>query len=157
MSVEKSNILLNRSKVVTESSTTIPAATVERVSTYADLPTGTISTTIVYQIVNSKDTDKDDYYVQYINNAWTEVAKPGITAGFDNWTAPHVLRKVSATEFTFEEANYVDRSVGDNETNPHPSFVNQTIQDCFSYFNRIGFLSNANVIYFFTCPLKAFA
>ena len=146
LSVEKSNIILNRSKVVAESSTTIPAATVERVSTYADLPTGTISTTIIYQIINSKDTDKDDYYVQYINNAWTEVAKPGITAGFDNWTAPHVFRKISATEFTFEEANYVDRAVGDNETNPHPSFVNQTIQDCFSYFNRIGFLSNANVI-----------
>ena len=146
LSIEKSNIILNRSKVVTESSTTIPAATVERVSTYADLPTTGISTTTVYQIINSKDTDKDDYYVQYINDAWTEVAKPGITDGFNNWTAPHVLRKISATEFTFEEANYVDRAVGDNVTNPHPSFVNQTIEDCFSYFNRIGFLSNANVI-----------
>jgi hypothetical protein len=146
LTIEKSNLLLNREKVVTESSTNTPTATVIQVSTYADLPTENIDGAVVYQIINSQDTAKDDYYVQYINGAWQEVAKPNIPDGFNNWTAPHVLRQIDDDTFQFSEGLYTDRLVGDEITNPHPTFVNQPIQDCFSYFNRIGFLSNSNVI-----------
>lgn len=146
VTIEKSNIVLNREAVVTESSVLTPAATIVQVSTYADLPTENIDGAIVYQIINSEDTSKDDYYVQYQNGAWQEVARPAIPNGFNNATAPHTLIQTAELEFDFSEANYTDRLVGDENTNPHPTFVNQKINDCFTYYNRVGFLSNSNVI-----------
>jgi hypothetical protein len=37
------------------------------------------------------------------------------------------------------------RLVGDEDSNSHPSFVNNTIQDVFLFQNRLGFLTEDNV------------
>ena len=38
------------------------------------------------------------------------------------------------------------REVGDEDSNPDPSFVGQTVKDMFFYMNRLGFLSSDSVI-----------
>lgn len=42
---------------------------------------------------------------------------------------------------------YGQRNAGDNATNPFPSFVGKTINDVFFFKNRLGFLTDSNVIF----------
>ena len=42
---------------------------------------------------------------------------------------------------------YGQRNAGDNATNPFPSFVGSTINDVFFFKNRLGFLTDSNVIF----------
>jgi hypothetical protein len=42
---------------------------------------------------------------------------------------------------------YGQRNAGDNNTNPFPSFVGSTINDVFFFKNRLGFLTDSNVIF----------
>ncbi len=48
--------------------------------------------------------------------------------------------------FRFEYPAWDDRDVGDDITNPKPSFVGNTINKVFYYRNRLGFLSAENAI-----------
>ena len=41
---------------------------------------------------------------------------------------------------------WAPREVGDENSNPDPSFVGQTVKDMFFYMNRLGFLSSDSVI-----------
>ena len=59
---------------------------------------------------------------------------------------PHELVNTAVNTFIFKEINYVDRKVGDNETNLKPSFVGNKITGGFFHNNRLGFISGDNVI-----------
>ena len=104
-------------------------------------------------IVNSRLYDEDNYYAQFVadNEAagsgyWKEGLgnnqSPGLTAS----TMPHRLRNTGATTFVFEPITWGDRKVGDDLTNMHPSFVGKTIKKTFFHDDRLGFLSEDNVI-----------
>ena len=58
---------------------------------------------------------------------------------------PHELVNTATNAFTFKKASYVNRLVGDDETNSHPSFVGNKIQQAFLNANRLGFLTQDNV------------
>jgi len=45
------------------------------------------------------------------------------------------------------DTGYVPRQSGDDNTNPFPSFVGNTINDVFFFKNRLGFLTDSNVIF----------
>jgi len=63
---------------------------------------------------------------------------------------PHQLRKAfdgDKVYFIFEQAPWKSRTVGDNDTNPFPSFTDYEINDVFFHRNRLGFLSDENVIF----------
>ncbi len=145
VTIDKSSSVLNRSITVTQSATNTPGSISTEVTTFADLPTSP-STNDIVKILNS-DGEKDDYYLKWNGSAWVEVAKPGISDGFNNWTAPHTIKYVSSSNtFVVREAQYTNRTAGDETTVPTPSFVGAKIQDVFFYLNRVGFLSNDNVI-----------
>ena len=59
---------------------------------------------------------------------------------------PHELVNNSTNTFTFQKITYTSRLVGDDTTNAHPSFVGNKIQQAFFYNNRLGFLSEDNVV-----------
>ena len=61
-------------------------------------------------------------------------------------TMPHRLYINEQGLFQFGPIDYTDRLVGDDDSNPVPSFVGNTINCSFYYNNRLGFLSEANVI-----------
>jgi hypothetical protein len=89
----------------------------------------------------------DDYYVVYQNNLWRETWGWETKSAFDPSTMPHVLVYNEATDqFTFKQHVWKERVVGDNETNPHPAFVNQTINSMTLYKGRLVLLSGENVI-----------
>jgi hypothetical protein len=97
----------------------------------------------------------DDYYIQYVssteggtgfaNGFWEESQKPGITYKLDPDTLPHALVSFGSY-FVFKPLEWGDRTCGDADTNPDPSFIGQTIRNLFFWKNRLGFLSGENVI-----------
>ena len=75
-------------------------------------------------------------YVLYGENnqdgsgSWSECAKPGIAKTLTNM--PLVIQRTAVTTFTVKQFTYQDRRVGDDTTNPLPSFVGKRINKvCF--------------------------
>lgn len=103
----------------------------------------------VVKIAGEKGSTTDDYYVRYsaTNNVWEETVRPGITYTYNKGTLPHVLVREANGTFTFREGEWADREIGDDDSNPIPTFVDQTINDVFYYRNRLGFLSGENIIF----------
>lgn len=107
-----------------------------------------------FVILVSGDNQKgqDDYYVRYQKNVtngqgvWKETVEPNIDIELDAATMPHTLI-YDGTSYTFDEADYADRSVGNDLTNPFPSFLDNTINDVFFHRNRLGLLADENVIF----------
>ena len=77
---------------------------------------------------------------------WKETVGQGIQYKFDASTMPHILVREANGTFTFKQATWKDRVVGDDDTNKKPTFVGGKINDVFFYHNRLSFLSDENVI-----------
>ena len=102
---------------------------------------------------------QDDYYVYWNGDNWKETLLPRrgtITdldpykTSFDASTMPHQLKKQfdgNKVYFVLEQSPWVARTVGDIDTNPFPSFTDFEINDIFFHRNRLGFLSDENVIF----------
>ena len=128
----------------------------------------------VAQISNTADLETDDYYVKFEADngtsgagSWEETVRPhnfdgsgndDMLKGLDPATMPHALVNNRNGTFTFiklDEAtansnnntNYwMDRLVGDDSSNPYPTFTGGTIQEMFFHRNRLGFISGENVV-----------
>jgi hypothetical protein len=105
----------------------------------------------IVKISNSRMSDEDDYYLRFdgANNrdgagSWSECAKGGIAKTLTNM--PLVIQRTAATTFTVKQFTYQDRRVGDDTTNPMPSFVGARINKVLFFRNRLALLSGENVI-----------
>jgi hypothetical protein len=83
----------------------------------------------------------------YGAGVWEETVSPELKYKIDPLTMPHQLVRQSDGSFTFDPIDWENRLVGDNLTNPIPSFIEQeqTINNVFFYRNRLGFVSNETV------------
>lgn len=117
-------------------------------------------------VKGSTDDEADDYYVEFIaeasgefgNGRWEETIGPGLEYELDVDTMPwQLVRKQddglgtvtgtpNAKYFEWGPVEWEDRLVGDDETNPAPSFVGETLSDIFFHRNRLGLLAGQNVI-----------
>jgi hypothetical protein len=92
---------------------------------------------------------------------WEEVAAPGIEVTIDKDTMPLKLVRVNPGTyainggssrnytngcFKFDYPDWGERDVGDDITNSAPSFIGNPIQKMTFYRNRIGLLSEENII-----------
>ena len=101
----------------------------------------------IVQVKGDAGSEGDDYWVIYKDNLWRETWGYGMRAHFDPATMPHVLVYDDLTDtFSFEEHTWPDRLVGDDDTNPHPAFLNQTITSMALHRGRLVILSGENVI-----------
>ena len=105
----------------------------------------------IVKIANSRMSDEDDYYLRFDgannrdgNGSWSECAKGGIAKTLTNM--PLVIQRTATTTFTVRPFDYADREVGDDLTNPMPSFVGQRINKVLFFRNRLALLSGENVI-----------
>lgn len=96
----------------------------------------------------SNSDTSDDYYVEWVDSdkTWKEAPAIGIEYKFDPTTMPHALVRQADGTFKFQQLKWADRLVGDDESNPVPSFIDRTINDIFFYRNRLGFISDENII-----------
>jgi len=123
----------------------------DEVASVSGLPTKSVQNRIL-KIVNT-DSDADTYWAKFIahngvsgEGYWEETRDPSVSPGLDNTTLPHELINSAVNTFVFQKITYEDRLVGDDETNPHPSFEGSVITAGFFHNNRLGFLSQDNVI-----------
>lgn len=100
------------------------------------------------KVAGEEGSASDDYYIKYDANdqVWEETVRPGLANKMKAATLPHVLVREADGTFTFREAEWNEREIGDDDSNPEPSFIGQTINDVFYFRNRLGFLSGENVI-----------
>lgn len=72
-----------------------------------------------------------------------------LTGGVDNIFQAGDIIKVEGTGryFVFQPCPWEQRKAGDLTVCPFPSFTNQTIGDVVFYQNRLGFISNENVVF----------
>ena len=119
---------------------------------FLDLPPkGKLGFTI--KVIGDGTDQEDDYYVSLQDPegngtyVWRETIAPDLETQFDKATMPHQLVKQTDGSFVFQEAPWEDRTAGEDLTNPFPSFVDHQINDIFLHRNRLGFLSDENVIF----------
>lgn len=117
----------------------------DRVQSFSDLPPFAPEGLIVMVSGDAKD-QGDDYYVIYRKGVWVECAGYGSGSALNNATMPHVLIRNGDGTWTFKRHTWVNRLAGDSSSNANPSFVGYPIRDIFVYGNRLGLLSDENVI-----------
>ena len=128
---------------------------------------------VILKVKNTAESDDDDYWVKFISSggttsgipghgSWEETVKPGDKTDINPTTMPHALIRLADGSFEFralsssnanDDANvfWKGRQVGDDETNPVPSFASgstespTTISGMFFFMNRLGFLSGDTV------------
>ena len=127
----------------------------------------------IAQIANSENVDADNYYVKfYADNGssgsgkWEECVRPHnfssgsdpMVKGLDPAKMPHAIVNNRNGTFSFKKLdettatadgndNYWKyREVGDDVTNPFPSFNGLKIQKIFFHRNRLGFIANEQVV-----------
>ena len=118
----------------------------DEVNSINDLPVLTATDRVV-KILNT-DAVEDDYYVKFDGDTkvWRETISPSVSVGLKEITMPHQLVCTAKDTFIFKPVPWVKRLVGDDLTNEQPSFVGKKIQQTFFSNNRLGFLSEDNVI-----------
>jgi len=116
------------------------------------------------EITGDPGNNFDGYYVEFQPNSgtfgegvWSETVSPGVEYLVNATTMPHLLVRLPNNTFYFGPANgsvqggitipsWGERVAGDYDTAPDPSFIGNPINDIFIYKNRLGFLSDENVI-----------
>lgn len=123
----------------------------DEVASVGGLPIKSVQDRVV-KIVNT-NSSADTYFAKFVahdgvsgEGYWEETRDPAVSPGLDNSTLPHELINTAVDTFTFQKITYEDRLVGDDETNSHPSFIDEKITAGFFHNNRLGFLSKDNVI-----------
>ena len=140
-------------------------AILDTVQIFTELPT---IAPAGYQINVAGDpgTNFDNYYIEFEPRSggfgegqWAETVAPGVEYKFNASTMPHALIRTGINDFWFGAIKgqsvsgipggvktWGERVAGDYDTAPDPSFVGFPINDIFIYKNRLGFLSDENVV-----------
>ena len=112
----------------------------------------------IAKVTNSENNNNDDYYLKFVGNnntdgpgTWVECAKPHTSSDpvkkdFTASTMPHQIVRQANGTFTIEQPTWDSRTIGDENTNPDPSFVGQKINKVLFWRNRLVLLSGENAI-----------
>ena len=129
--------------------------TVGTVQRFDDLPQHAPNGYIA-QVQGDQTNNFDDYYVKFVadsgssstssSGTWIETARPNIQFEINPSTMPHLLIRQPDGSFTFEQAEWGDRAVGDEFSIPTPTFVGKKLSDIFFFQNRLGVLAGENVV-----------
>ena len=107
----------------------------------------------------AEEVNESYYYLKYDagSNSWSETVGPNTEVAFDAKTMPHKIEYLEDTSgaatgtpgamyFLISRITWAQRTTGDSETSPDPSFVGRTINDIFFFKNRLGFVSTDSTI-----------
>jgi len=125
------------------------------------------------EVANTEESDSDNYWLKFVadngvkgTGVWEETvgfSNPDgtrVNKGLNRETMPHALVAVRSsgviTSFQFcklggtgtnpNVIEWDERVVGDEETNPDPSFVGKKINKIFFYRNRLGFVADEQIV-----------
>lgn len=133
----------------------------DSVDTFVRLPEQSKHDVVVK--ISTTSSDKDDFYLRFVaqdsnkgKGFWEETVAPDVSPGLNPDTMPVVLLRNANGTFQVTPLNgsvtvnnlpltWEPRNVGDEESNQHPTFADNKIQDIFLFSNRLGFLTEDNV------------
>lgn len=101
---------------------------------------------LTLKVTGDQSSEFDDYWVRFNGKTWEETLQPGIALRLDASTMPRGLVRNQDNTFSVVTLPWVDRSVGDDESNPFPSFADLKIRALLYVGDRLGFLADENVI-----------
>ena len=116
----------------------------------SDLPARAFANMII-RVAGEGSSDSDDYYIKYVEDNdssgyWQETVRQTHDTTITATTLPWKLVSNANGTFTFTNNAWEGRSVGDFNSSPDPSFIGRKINDVFFHRNRLGFISDENVI-----------
>lgn len=124
----------------------------KEVSSITDLPAKSFNNFKI-KIKGSVELSEDDYYVKFQTNngtfgegVWVETIAFDTATTINKAFMPVSLVPTGSTTYDLNEITWTDRAAGDDNTNPAPSFVGNTINDIFFFKNRLGLLTKDNVV-----------
>ena len=119
----------------------------------------------IVKVTNSQQSDEDDYYLKFVGEynksgpgSWVECPAPDIHDELDHGTMPVTIARTADTTFTVSRYDWDKRLVGDETTNPIPTFVSRKtayghtsdedryINKVLFFRNRLALLSGPNII-----------
>ena len=107
----------------------------------------------IVKVANSADSNEDDYYLEFVGDNggdgtghWEECLAPSTKTTLNAATLPIQIQRQANGTFQISTPPWVQREVGDDDTNPIPSIVGNKISQTFFHRNRLGFLSEDNVV-----------
>ena len=122
---------------------------------------------MVVEVINSV-AEEDNHYVKFFGNndkdgegTWEECAKPGRTIRLKRSKMPVLLIRTADSNFrlteldgssytiagqTYSVPQWDDALVGDDVTNPEPSFIGKNINKMLFFRNRFAILADENII-----------
>lgn len=98
-----------------------------------------------YWLKAETDVDGNDQSGSSIR--WVETTSQKIPYRFDLDTMPHFLISESDGSFTLSHGEWKDRQVGDEDSNPFPSFVDSRIKSIGTFQNRILVTSGESAVF----------
>jgi hypothetical protein len=119
---------------------------------------------VVFKIQGSVETAEDDFYVKFVakvpgdfgEGEWRETVGPAVNTTLSNMPLAIVRRFDDASGtitgtpfqpyFSVEYYSWFNRLVGDDSSNPAPTFVDTSIIDVFFHKNRLGLLTESSVV-----------
>ena len=104
---------------------------------------------------------QDDYYVKfetkedkevmwhYGEGTWIEDVGYGVKTTFNATTMPLQLKPddITFNTWTLDTTSWSNRTAGDDDTNPAPTFVGSKINDIFFFKNRLGLLTDSSIVF----------
>jgi len=169
---DNSNFSIDGSDTQGDTKMTIVKDSIQR---FSDLPVVAPHGYVV-EVKGDEGTNFDNYYVKFVGNntttdgvleegQWEETVEAGITFKFNYDTMPHVLIRQADGNFRFARVDgdsysvtvggvttsydlpkWGERTVGDLDSAPNPSFIGNKINNVFFFRNRLGFLAGDNVV-----------
>lgn len=141
----------------------------KEVDSITDLPKSCFNNFRV-KIIGDSELDQDDYYVSFKTKdgedfgegSWVETIgwqQDGSSTGTTSNIAADLNRTLmpvrlipspatgKITSLTLQTVDWKSRTAGDDNSNPLPSFANNTINDIFFFKNRLGFLTNDTIVF----------
>lgn len=115
------------------------------VNKLTDLPAEFFWTDTVVAITGDDKNDWTDYYVKWNSSSWQETRAPNLTRGLLQ-NMPIYVDRLADGSFEVGLLEWEEPRVGNLDSNPDPTFVNQTASDIFFYKNRLGIASNDSVV-----------
>ena len=125
-----------------------------KVQHFSDLPNRCPVDAFAVEIAGDSGSTYDNHWVKFdmsdgvtSSGVWKETCEPGLSTGMYWLPMPWGLIREADGSFTCKSLTWGTRKVGDAKSNPHPSFMNRTLNDVFFYRNRLGLLCDENIIF----------
>lgn len=115
------------------------------VQTFQDLPENAAEGW-TFKVQATVESGFSGYYVRRTGGTWIEVTKPQLVNAIDAKTMPHALVRNADGTWSFGPFSWAPRRVGDNVSNPGPSFLGRAITGIFFASNRLGMTVDENTI-----------